>query len=83
MGEQEAILAYMTIVQRMPSYGVHYSDVKVCMCVYARNFTNQHVILHAVQDKRGVPWKLGISPDGIAQYDYNDLSRPRSVCLYG
>ena len=32
MSEHEAVLAYMAIVQRMPSYGVHYSDVKVCRC---------------------------------------------------
>ena len=29
MSQGNAILAYMAIVQRLPSYGVHYYDVKV------------------------------------------------------
>jgi FERM domain-containing protein 4 len=34
---------------------------------------------YAVKDKRDVPWKLGISPAGIAEYDFHDTLRPRKA----
>lgn len=58
MDEPSAVLSYMSLVQRLPAYGVHYYEVK---------------------DKKRVPWRLGVSPQGLAQYDYTDLIRPRMV----
>uniref|UniRef100_T1JHG8 FERM domain-containing protein n=1 Tax=Strigamia maritima TaxID=126957 RepID=T1JHG8_STRMM len=52
------LVNYMTIVEGLPTYGVHYFEVK---------------------DKSGIPWWLGLSFKGIAQYDYTDKKTPRKV----
>ncbi|XP_013384696.1 FERM domain-containing protein 4A isoform X2 [Lingula anatina] len=53
-----AIVNYLSIVETLPTYGIHYYEVK---------------------DKTGLPWWLGLSPKGIAQYDYADKRTPRKV----
>ncbi|CAL4071441.1 unnamed protein product, partial [Meganyctiphanes norvegica] len=57
----EAIVQYMTVVERLPTYGVHYYEVR---------------------DRSNLPWYLGISHRGIAQYDYLDKRKPRRVFLW-
>lgn len=52
------IVNYMTIVEGLPTYGIHYFEVK---------------------DKGGIPWWLGLSCKGIAQYDFADKKTPRRV----
>ncbi|XP_053354525.1 FERM domain-containing protein 4B isoform X1 [Clarias gariepinus] len=54
----KAIIQYLLLVESLPSYGVHYYEVK---------------------DKQGIPWWLGISYKGIAQYDQQDKLKPRKV----
>ncbi|XP_058258880.1 FERM domain-containing protein 4B isoform X1 [Hemibagrus wyckioides] len=54
----KAIVQYLLLVESLPSYGVHYYEVK---------------------DKQGIPWWLGISYKGIAQYDQQDKLKPRKV----
>ncbi|TSM36148.1 FERM domain-containing protein 4B [Bagarius yarrelli] len=54
----KAIVQYLLLVESLPSYGVHYYEVK---------------------DKQGIPWWLGISYKGIAQFDQQDKLRPRRV----
>ncbi|XP_063608539.1 FERM domain-containing protein 4A-like isoform X4 [Penaeus indicus] len=56
-----AILQYMSVVERVPTYGVHYYEVR---------------------DRSNLPWYLGISYRGIAQYDYLDKRKPRRVFLW-
>ncbi|XP_074644352.1 FERM domain-containing protein 4B-like isoform X2 [Tubulanus polymorphus] len=53
-----SIVNYMTIVESLPTYGIHYYEVK---------------------DKHGMPWWLGLSHKGIAQYDQTDKKIPRRV----
>ncbi|ROT69927.1 putative FERM domain-containing protein 4A-like isoform X5 [Penaeus vannamei] len=50
----------MSVVERVPTYGVHYYEVR---------------------DRSNLPWYLGISYRGIAQYDYLDKRKPRRVFL--
>ncbi|XP_078596139.1 FERM domain-containing protein 4A-like isoform X14 [Branchiostoma floridae x Branchiostoma japonicum] len=54
----QAIVNYMSIVESVPNYGVHYYEVK---------------------DKGGIPWWLGLSYKGIAQYDHSDKLTPRKI----
>ena len=54
------IFSYMSIVEKLPTYGIHYYEVK---------------------NKQGIPWWLGLSFKGIAQFDYNDKRTPRRVCI--
>ncbi|XP_053083064.1 FERM domain-containing protein 4B isoform X3 [Pangasianodon hypophthalmus] len=54
----KAIIQYLLLVEALPSYGVHYYEVK---------------------DKQGIPWWLGISYKGVAQYDQQDKLKPRKV----
>ena len=54
----QAVVNYMTIVESMPTYGVHYFEV---------------------YDKRQMPWWLGLSCRGIAQYSYSDRKVPVRV----
>ena len=54
----QAVVNYMTIVESMPTYGVHYFEV---------------------YDKRQMPWWLGLSCRGIAQYSYSDRKAPVRV----
>ncbi|CAH1784308.1 unnamed protein product, partial [Owenia fusiformis] len=53
-----SIVNYMNIVESLPTYGIHYYEVK---------------------DKNSIPWWLGLSHRGIAQYDHNDKKTPRRV----
>ena len=54
------IFSYISIVEKLPTYGIHYYEVK---------------------NKQGIPWWLGLSFKGIAQFDYNDKRTPRRVCI--
>merc|ERR1719481_535243 len=54
----QALVNYMTIVESMPTYGVHYFEV---------------------YDKRSLPWWLGLSCRGIAQYKHADRKVPVRV----
>ncbi|KAL7891794.1 hypothetical protein AOLI_G00012700 [Acnodon oligacanthus] len=54
----KAIVQYLLLVESLPTYGVHYYEVK---------------------DKQGIPWWLGISYKGIAQYDQQDKLKPRKA----
>lgn len=56
-----AILQYMSVVERLPTYGVHYYEVR---------------------DRSNLPWFLGLSHRGIAQYDFLDKRKPRRVFLW-
>ncbi|XP_069946253.1 FERM domain-containing protein 4A isoform X1 [Cherax quadricarinatus] len=57
----QAILQYMSLVERLPTYGVHYYEVR---------------------DRSNLPWYLGLSHNGIAQYDFLDKRKPRRVFLW-
>ncbi|XP_008318724.1 FERM domain-containing protein 4B isoform X3 [Cynoglossus semilaevis] len=54
----QAIVKYLALVESLPTYGVHYYQVK---------------------DKQGIPWWLGVSYRGIAQYDLQDKLKPRKL----
>ncbi|XP_045129674.1 FERM domain-containing protein 4A-like isoform X2 [Portunus trituberculatus] len=56
-----AILQYMSLVERLPTYGTHYYEVR---------------------DRSNLPWYLGLSHRGIAQYDFLDKKKPRRVFLW-
>ncbi|KAK7070656.1 FERM domain-containing protein 4A, partial [Halocaridina rubra] len=56
-----AILQYMSVVERLPTYGIHYYEVR---------------------DRSNLPWFLGLSHRGIAQYDFLDKRKPRRVFLW-
>ncbi|XP_078596131.1 FERM domain-containing protein 4A-like isoform X7 [Branchiostoma floridae x Branchiostoma japonicum] len=64
----QAIVNYMSIVESVPNYGVHYYEVKACSSRTRR-----------YQDKGGIPWWLGLSYKGIAQYDHSDKLTPRKI----
>nr|XP_053645904.1 mucin-6-like isoform X5 [Cherax quadricarinatus] len=51
----------MSLVERLPTYGVHYYEVR---------------------DRSNLPWYLGLSHNGIAQYDFLDKRKPRRVFLW-
>ncbi|XP_069165685.1 FERM domain-containing protein 4B isoform X4 [Procambarus clarkii] len=57
----QAILQYMSLVERLPTYGIHYYEVR---------------------DRSNLPWYLGLSHNGIAQYDFLDKRKPRRVFLW-
>ncbi|XP_071519246.1 uncharacterized protein [Panulirus ornatus] len=57
----QAILQYMSLVERLPTYGIHYYEVR---------------------DRSNLPWYLGLSYRGIAQYDFLDKRKPRRVFLW-
>lgn len=52
---------YMSLVERLPTYGTHYYEVR---------------------DRSNLPWYLGLSHRGIAQYDFLDKKKPRRVFLW-
>lgn len=52
---------YMSLVERLPTYGTHYYEVR---------------------DRSNLPWYLGLSYRGIAQYDFLDKKKPRRVFLW-
>uniref|UniRef100_UPI00358E16A6 FERM domain-containing protein 4A-like isoform X2 n=1 Tax=Myxine glutinosa TaxID=7769 RepID=UPI00358E16A6 len=54
----QAIVNYMSVVEKLPTYGVHYYGVK---------------------DKQGIPWRLGISTEGISQNDHLNHLQPSKV----
>ncbi|EDQ90931.1 uncharacterized protein MONBRDRAFT_36461 [Monosiga brevicollis MX1] len=62
MENTSAMLSFMTIVQTLPQYGIHYFKV---------------------QDKKGMPWLLGINQQGIRQYYYSDPAEPRRMLPWG
>lgn len=80
------VFRYLTLVESLPTYGVHYYEVKVSVVrvcsaeliatVARLDSTNCDV---ALQDKQGMPWWLGISYKGIGQYDLQDKLKPRKV----
>ena len=47
----------------------------------AESLPNYGVHYYQVKDKRNIRWWLGISYQGIAQYDYTDRTQPRRVSL--
>lgn len=79
------VCRYLTLVESLPTYGVHYYEVKVGLplwligsdscCMWKRDVTRVLV----PQDKQGMPWWLGISYKGIGQYDLQDKLKPRKV----
>ena len=48
MDESSAVLAYMAIVQKHPSYGMHYADVKVT----SHHITSHHITSHDMTSHR-------------------------------
>ncbi|KAM8830432.1 FERM domain-containing protein 4B isoform 2-T3 [Synchiropus picturatus] len=77
----QAIVQYLTLVETLPTYGVHYYEVKVGPL---QRFMGTILFLPSMwaicaQDKQGIPWWLGISYKGISQYDLQDKLKPRKL----
>lgn len=75
---------YLTLVESLPTYGVHYYEVKVGPLVWLIENDSCYALSHIIctffwQDKQGIPWWLGISYKGIGQYDLQDKLKPRKV----